>query len=81
MINLKENEIALMNLGATINELNSIDKMIEYYSDRFTKVHISLQNYDAGRNSIQMNGSIFVEALYQQRDVLVAYLEKLGIEA
>lgn len=83
MIKLSENKDALCGLPLTISSLVTLDKLIETYNDdKLSGVGPAYVKFDyiAMDDTVQIDRSIMVEALKAQRQKLVNYLEKLGIE-
>lgn len=81
MIKLSENKTALCGLPLTISALERLDKLIETYDDdgKLGPAYVKF-DYIAMDDTVQIDRPIMVEALKAQRQKLVNYLEKLGIE-
>ena len=79
-ISLKQNRIALHNLGVTFDAITNLNKAIKYYSeDKAGPAYISFE-YASELRKAQIDRAILVTALTAQRDKLVSYLRDLGIE-
>ena len=81
-LKLSEYRVSLTNLGVTFDALDKFDELIKFYSvdkpgPAYLKVDHGPIRADGG---IQIDRDIMVVALKQQRDRLVEYLAKLGIE-
>lgn len=83
MIKLSENRPALINLGITIAALDGIDRLIKHYSmDVPSPAYCVFTQVDGpGEVKVQIERSIALNALQQQREKLVQELAHLGIEA
>ena len=83
MISLADNRTALMNLGTTIKAIDDLDVLIEYYSaNKPGPAYCTFEHVDGpGTVRVQFSRGTISDALMNQRDELVAYLETLGIEA
>lgn len=80
MIKLKDNRVALMNLGATINAIENLDELIRHYSNPVPgPAYVTFEHLDRPM-SVQIDRSIMLVALNAQRDKLVEYMASLGIE-
>lgn len=82
MIKLSENRTLLLNLGATIHELDDIATLIGYYStDKPGPAYCTFTNVQGfGELMIQLDRKIMVLALRQQKQSLLDALTALGIE-
>jgi len=81
MISLKGNKTALINLGVTIKAIEDLDVLIKQYSAN--KPGPAYTEFDLGggeRIRVQFSRGTITDALMNQRDELVAYMETLGIE-
>ena len=77
MIKLADHKVELLNLPTTIQALKAVDELIEHYSRTNLGVaYCNIMTYE-----LQLEPSILLEALRQQRIWLVDYLATLGIEA
>ena len=81
MISLSKNRTSLANLGRTINALEKIEDLIEYYSQSGRGPAYLQIRYAMGEPEIQMDRSIIVDALHAQREKLLDYFAALGIDA
>lgn len=79
MISVKQNKIALLNLRATFDAIENIDKAIAKYSDGSTGPAYIAFEY-ANLENLQIDRELMVTALVGQREKLVSYLRSLGIE-
>lgn len=77
MIKLADHKVELLNLPVTIQALKDVDELIEHYS----RPNVCVAYCNVMTYKIQLEPSIFLEALRQQRARLVEYLATLGIEA
>lgn len=81
MINLRDNKTALLNLGATIEALESLDCLIKKYSeDKVGPAYCEFEYVETKHSKVQIERSIMVKALKEQRQVLVKYLNTLNIQ-
>lgn len=77
MIKLADHKVELLNLPVTIQALKDVDELIEHYSrPNLCVAYCNVMTY-----KLQLEPSIFLEALRQQRARMVEYLATLGIEA
>lgn len=83
MIKLSENRAALINLGITIAALDGVDQLIKHYSlDKPGPAYCVFTQVDGpGEVKVQLDRSIVLNALQQQRQKFVEALALLGIEA
>ena len=83
MIKLSEYRVELMNLKGTIDALEDINVLLNYYSeDKPGPAYCTFRYIDAaGQVDTQFDRKIIVTALEAQRQKLVGYLASLGIEA
>lgn len=80
MIKLSENKVSLCGLPVTIAALERLNVLIEKYADdKLGPAYVKFE-YIAMDDTVQIDRSIMVEALKKQRQIIVDYLEKLGIE-
>lgn len=80
MIKLKDNRVALINLGNTIKAIDQLDELIRHYSNPVPgPAYVSFEHLDHSM-SAQIDRSIMLVALRAQRDKLVEYMASLGIE-
>jgi len=81
MISLSENRTSLVNLGSTIDAIETLDRLIDYFNEPKPGPAYLTVRYAASSPEIQIDRAVFVLALEAQRDKLVAYLSTLGIDA
>lgn len=83
MIKLEDHRTSLVNLKGTIEALEDIDKLIEFYSvDKPGPAYTEFHYVDnLIKPQVQFERSIMVTALRHQRQRLADYLATLGIEA
>ena len=82
MIKLSDNKTALVNLNKTIEAIETLEYLIKEYSVAKAGPAYCKFNYVSSDHSeVQINRAIMVVALKSQRQHLVDYLEKLGIDA
>ena len=82
MINLSEHRTALINLGVTINAIETLDSLIAFYSeDKPGPAYVKFEHVQGDLISIQIKRPFMLEALHHQRQSLVDYLATLGIIA
>lgn len=84
MIKLSENKVALVNLKTTIEALEQINSLIEFYSEegKVGPAYCSFEYvYRTPEPKVQFTRSIMVKALQEQKQHLVDYLATLGIDA
>lgn len=80
MIKLKDNRVALINLGTTIKAIDQLDELILIYSEPTPgPAYVTFEYLDRPM-SAQIDRSIMLVALNAQRDKLVEYMASLGIE-
>lgn len=80
MIKLKDNRVALMNLGNTIKAIDQLDELISIYSEpKPGPAYVTFEHLDRPMCA-QIDRSIMLVALNAQRDRLVEYMASLGIE-
>ena len=85
MIKLDDHRAALFNLGNTITAIDDLDSLIDYYgTDKEVRgkgpAYITTR-YLGVNKELQIDRSIFIDALKAQRLRLVNYLATLGIDA
>jgi hypothetical protein len=80
MISLKENATAICNLKGTIEALETLDTLIENYSEDLPGPAYLMCEY-VGDVRIQLERDIMINALKAQRNRLIADLADLGIDA
>jgi hypothetical protein len=82
VVNLNEKRVELINLPVTIKALEQFDYLIKYYGvDKPGPAYCVFKHIDGpGEIDCQVNRNIMVECLSKQRDILVNYLNELGIE-
>lgn len=77
MIKLKDNRVALIHLGTTIEEIDQLDELILFYSEpRPGPAYVTFEYLDRPMR-VQID---LLVALNAQRDKLVEYMASLGIE-
>ena len=81
MIKLDEHRTALINLGTTIEALETIDQLIAFYSQDSKGPAYVLFQAPRGDGNVQFSRDVAVQALKAQREIKVQYLATLGIEA
>lgn len=82
MIKLSENKTSLINLNHTIEAIETLDYLINEYSvDKASPVYCKFNYVSSDHSEVQIDRKIMVIAFKSQRQRLVAYLEKLGIDA
>lgn len=83
-LKLSEHRTSLTNLGVTFDALDKLNELIKFYSmDTPGPAYLKIEHGPTSiqRDShIQIDRNIMVVALKEQRDRLIAYLAKLGIE-
>lgn len=84
-LKLSEHRTALTNLGVTFNALDKINELIKFYSvDKPGPTYVMFDHVNhiiSPTDYVQIHRDIMVDALNKQRDILIEYLAKLGIEA
>lgn len=81
MISLSENKTALLNLGSTIDAIDSLDYLIKEYSeDKVGPAYCNFEYLQTKHSKVQIERSVMVKALKEQRQVLVKYLNTLNIQ-
>ena len=90
MISAKEKIVALKNLGHTFEAIENLDKAIAHYSagkiaNCLPKLGPAYVKFDYVENlpkgyNFQIERPFILEALYKQRDALIAYLATLGFD-
>ncbi|UZS00834.1 hypothetical protein [Pseudomonas phage vB_PsaM_M1] len=82
MIKLSDNKTALVNLHGTIKALESLDYLIkEYQQDKAGPAYCQFNYVATDHSNVQIERSVMVDALQAQRERLVEYFYKLGIDA
>lgn len=82
MIPLSQNKVALTNLDGTIEALETLDYLINTYSENKPGPAYCSFDYVAIEHSeVQFDRSVVVKALESQKSKLVEYLASLGIDA
>jgi hypothetical protein len=82
MIKLQEHRVPLLNLGVTIEALEQLNYLIEYFSEsKPGPVYVRFRHFADSEPAVQINRDIMVQALQDQRRVLIDYLATLGIDA
>jgi hypothetical protein len=81
MIALSDNRTSLMNLGLTITELEKFNELIDCYSKNLPGPAYLTVRFSSDNHEIQIDRAVFRTALEAQRNELVKYLAKLGIDA
>lgn len=83
MINLRENRVALMNLPGTVQAMEELEALIDFYSENKPgPAYVSFLHVDGpGQVEVQIDRKIILPALQAQHRKFVEYLAALGIEA
>ena len=80
MIKLKDNRVALLNLGNTIKAIDQLDDLILIYSEpKPGPAYVAFEYLDSPMTT-QIDRSIMLVALNAQRAKFVEYMASLGIE-
>lgn len=80
MISLKENYVGLINLKGTIDAIQSLDELIEYYSvDKPGPAYVTFNHIGSGPIDVQFDRQVMLATLKVQRQKLVDCFAKLGI--
>ena len=82
MIKLSENRTALVNLKLTIDALDELNLLIDFYKqDKPGPAYCTFEYVDTYARKVQFDRAVIVEALIAQKERLTTYLEELGIDA
>lgn len=82
MIRLEEHRTELSNLRTTIDALEELERLIDFYTeDKPGPACIAFEYASQVKSYVQFDRKIMVAALSAQRQTLVDYLAKLGIQA
>lgn len=81
MISLNEHRTALINLRTTIEAIDDLDTLIEFYSKPSPgPAYVEFYHVDGpGEIKVQLDRAFAIQALQSQRQKLVDYMAKLGI--
>lgn len=81
MLKLSEHRTSLINLKVTIDAIENLNYLIENYSEQKPGPAYCVFDYVAVEKSkVQIDRVIMVIALKQQKQKLVDYMNKLGID-
>lgn len=82
MISLNEHRTALINLRTTIEAIDDLDTLIEFYSTPSPgPAYVEFYHVDGpGELKVQLNRAFAIQALQAQRQKLVEYMSTLGID-
>jgi len=82
MIKLSENRTALVNLKLTIDALDELNTLIDFYKeDKPGPAYCTFEYVSTYARKVQFDRSVIMEALIAQKERVTAYLEELGIDA
>lgn len=82
MVSLNEHRSELCNLRTTIEALEELERLIDFYAeDKPGPAYVAFEITERTKVTVQFDRKIMVTALSAQRQTLVGYLAKLGIQA